>query len=129
MIDTDTRLSRPAELIDDALTGLDRTAVMHVEQHTLVMEDARPLDRPEYRGRHRTDGPARGEPWNRDPAWFPSEETADLSAQVAVPLPSREPGEALARAQSVTRTARLQSALMRTAHKLRSACGGEGGSR
>lgn len=66
---------------------------------TLVIEDARPIDVVEYRGRHRdTTTPHRPEPWNPDPEWFPSEETRELSAHratVAVPLPQREEGATL----------------------------------
>lgn len=125
-VDTNTRLIRPADLTAQALTDLDPAAATLVrEGPTLEVEDARPLARPEYLGRHRTAEPVAAEPWDPNPAWFPSEETRDLRTVAAVPLPSREPGVTLARAVSQTRVSRLQAALMRTAHRLRGAEGGD----
>lgn len=95
-VDTDTRLPRPAELIGEAFAGLDDSAALPSEDPTLEVEDARPLVKPEYRGRHRTAGPSRQDPWNRDPAWFPGEKTRDLASArqqvVGVPLPPRDLG-------------------------------------
>jgi len=82
--DTVTRIyPPPAVLTDDALHGLNPEAAdlvraaMSAESPTLEVEDARPLDRVEYRGRHRTDEEVtRGIP-------------AATLAKAAMPLPPR----------------------------------------
>jgi hypothetical protein len=130
---TDTRFIPPAELTEKALDTLNRDArdlvrdALTAETATLEVEDARPLVRPEYRARHRAaelPEPVVGpEPWNPNPPFFPGEETKDLSAQTAVlvPLERRERGAALAAAQSRSRVAWLQTAMMRTQQKFRAA--------
>lgn len=104
------------------------------ETRMLVVEDARPLAKPQYVARHSADNPPRKrEPWNPDPAWFEHEKTRELDAKyrpgvVAVPLTRRDPGATLpADAPAPARPTGLLAVLMRP---LQWVCrdGGEGGS-
>jgi hypothetical protein len=105
--DTNTQLLRPRHVTEETLNTPDGDAAALVraalaaERQTLELEDARPLPRVVPQQVHR---PRPGR--HRAPE---------------VPLPSRERGAALAAAQSRSRVAWLQTAIMRTQLKLRAA--------